>query len=165
MKFPSPSAVIRAFRLLAVAEAFSWAALLVGMYFTWIAKTTELGVEIAGPGHGALFIGYSVAALVLWRLQRWPFVVALFAGLSAVFPFATVLFERWALRRGHLSARQPDADELHAAGSLHADQLHADQDRVHGLVMEPALVGVEDDRRDHQAEQEGADEGGQRAGR
>lgn len=154
MKFPSPSAVIRAFRLLAVAEAFSWAALLVGMYFKWIAKTTELGVEIAGPVHGALFIGYSVAALVLWRLQRWPFVVALFAGLSAVFPFATVLFERWALRRGHLSARQLDAD-----------QLHADEDRVHGLVMEPALVGVEDDRRDHQAEQDGADEGGQRAGR
>jgi integral membrane protein len=169
VKLPSASAVIRVFRLLAVAEAFSWAALLVGMYFKWIAGTTELGVEIAGPVHGALFIGYSVAALVLWRLQRWPFVVALFAGLSAVFPFATVLFERWALRRGHLSARQldaaarqldADADELHAAGSLHADQ-----DRVHGLVMEPALVGVEDDRRDHQAEQDGADEGGQRAGR
>jgi integral membrane protein len=160
VKFPSPSALIRVFRLLAVAEAFSWAALLVGMYFKWIAGTTELGVEIAGPVHGALFIGYSVAALVLWRLQRWPFVVALFAGLSAVFPFATVLFERWALRRGHLSARQPDAYELNAAG-----RLHADEDRVHGLVMEPALVGVEDDRRDHQAKQDGADEGGQRAGR
>ena len=58
MKFPSASAVVRAFRLLAVAEAFSWAALLTGMYFKWIAGTTELGVEIAGPVHGALFIGY-----------------------------------------------------------------------------------------------------------
>ena len=75
------------------------------MFFKWIARTTELGVEIAGPIHGALFIGYGVAALVLWRLQRWPFRVALFAGLSAVFPFATVLFERWAGKRGYLSSR------------------------------------------------------------
>jgi integral membrane protein len=149
VKFPSASAVVRAFRLLAVAEAFSWATLLAGMYFKWIAGTTELGVEIAGPVHGALFIGYGVAALVLWRLRRWPFKVALLAGLSAVFPFATVLFERWALRRGYLSA----------------GQLPADEDRVHGLVMESALVGVEDDSRDHQAQQDSADQGGQRTGR
>jgi integral membrane protein len=149
VKFLSASAVVRAFRLLAVAEAFSWAALLAGMYFKWIAGTTELGVEIAGPVHGALFIGYGVAALVLWRLQRWPFKVALFAGLSAVLPVATFLFERWALRRGYLPA----------------GRLPADEDRVHGLVMEPALVGVEDDRRDHQAQQDSADQGGQRTGR
>lgn len=94
---------IRAFRILAVAEAFSWAALLIGMYFKWIAKTTEVGVEIAGPIHGALFVGYGVVALALWRLQRWPFIVALFAGTSAVFPFATIVFERWAGKRGYLS--------------------------------------------------------------
>lgn len=96
--------VIRAFKILAIAEAFSWAALLTGMYFKWIAGTTEIGVEIAGPIHGALFVAYGVAALVLWRLQRWPFVVALFAGLSAVFPFATIAFERWAGSRGYLTA-------------------------------------------------------------
>lgn len=95
--------VVRAFRVLAVAEAFSWAALLAGMYFKWIARSTELGVEIAGPVHGAMFVGYGIAALALWRLQRWPFIVALFAGLSAVFPFATVAFERWAGTRGYLT--------------------------------------------------------------
>lgn len=100
----SKNVVIRTFRILAVAEAFSWAALLVGMYFKWIAGTTEVGVQVAGPVHGALFVAYGIAALALWRLQRWPFVVALFAGVSAVFPFATVLFERWAGRRGYLSA-------------------------------------------------------------
>ena len=156
-----PSAVVRAFRVLAVAEACSWAALLAGMYFKWIAGTTELGVEIAGPVHGALFIGYGVAALMLWRLQRWPFRVALFAGLSAVVPFATVLFERWALRRGHLSPVRQSSDSQPPADG----QLHADEDRIHGLVMESAMVGVEDDRRDHQAQQDGADEGGQRTGR
>lgn len=104
MSIPAKTFVIRAFQVLAIAEAFSWAALLVGMYFKWIAKTTELGVEIAGPIHGALFVGYGIAALALWRLQRWTFVVALLAGLSAVFPFATVAFERWAGKRGHLTA-------------------------------------------------------------
>jgi integral membrane protein len=95
---------LRAFRIFAIAEAFSWAALLIGMYFKWIAGTTEIGVQVAGPIHGALFVGYGITALALWRLQRWPFVVAFFAGISAVFPFATLWFERWAGRRGHLSA-------------------------------------------------------------
>lgn len=103
MTIPVRTIVIRAFRVLAGAEALSWAALLAGMYFKWIATTTELGVEIAGPIHGALFSGYVIAALALWRLQRWPFAVALFAGLSAVFPFATVAFERWAGKHGYLT--------------------------------------------------------------
>ncbi|MEV7636018.1 DUF3817 domain-containing protein [Pseudarthrobacter enclensis] len=108
------NAAIRTFRILAVAEAFSWAALLIGMYFKWVAGTTEIGVQVAGPIHGALFIGYGVTALVLWRVQRWPFMVAVFAGLSAVFPFATILFEAWAGKRGFLAAAdgatvQPDA--------------------------------------------------------
>jgi integral membrane protein len=103
MKLPSTPAVVRIFRLLAVAEAFSWAGLLIGMFFKWVTRTTELGVEIAGPIHGAFFVAYGVTALVLWRLQRWPFRVALFAGLSAVFPFATVWFERWAGRHGFLT--------------------------------------------------------------
>lgn len=104
MKLPSTTTVIRVFRVLAIAEAFSWAALLVGMFLKWVTRTTELGVEIAGPIHGALFIGYGIAALSLWAMLRWPFRVAFFAGLSAVFPFATVWFERWAGRRGYLTA-------------------------------------------------------------
>jgi integral membrane protein len=110
LKLPSKNAVIRLFRVLAVAEAFSWAALLTGMYFKWVARTSELGVEIAGPVHGALFIAYGMAVLALWRLQGWPFRVAFCAGLSAVLPFATVLFERWAGNRGYLApAASPQA--------------------------------------------------------
>ncbi|MGX9901603.1 DUF3817 domain-containing protein [Arthrobacter sp. SA17] len=119
MKLPSKPAVIRIFKILAVAEAFSWTALLIGMFLKWVLRITELGVEIAGPIHGGLFIGYAIAALVLWRLQRWPFLVALFAGLSAVLPFATLLFERWAEGRGYLTAVEeasPAADELQEAG-------------------------------------------------
>lgn len=101
---PPRTAVIRIFRILAVAEACSWAALLAGMYLKWVAGTTELGVQMSGPVHGALFIGYGLAALTLWRVQRWPFRVAALSGASAIFPFATVLFERWAGRHGYLSA-------------------------------------------------------------
>ncbi|MET3921557.1 integral membrane protein [Arthrobacter sp. UYEF20] len=109
MKLPSKPALIRIFRVLAIAEGFSWAALLIGMFLKWITRTTELGVEIAGPIHGAFFIAYGTTALGLWGLQRWPFRVALFAGLSAVFPFATVWFERWAGRHGFLGAKSgPD---------------------------------------------------------
>lgn len=103
MKLPSKPAMIRIFRALAIAEGFSWSALLIGMFLKWVTRTTELGVEVAGPIHGAFFICYGLAALGLWGLQRWPFRVALFAGLSAVFPFATVWFERWAHRNGFLS--------------------------------------------------------------
>jgi integral membrane protein len=103
MKLPSTTAVIRIFRVLAIAEAFSWAALRVGMFLTRVTRPTELGVVIAGPFHGALFIGYGIAALSLWGMLRWPFRVAFFAGLSAVFPFATIWFERWAGRRGYLT--------------------------------------------------------------
>ena len=110
MKRPPLNAVIRTFRVLALAEAGSWSALLVGMFLKWITHTTELGVEIAGPIHGAFFIGYGVAALCLWGMQRWPFRVALFAGLSAVIPFATIGFERWSGRRGYLTPRaEPDS--------------------------------------------------------
>ena len=105
MKLPSTATMIRIFRGLAIAEAFSWAALLLGMVLKWITRTTELGVEIAGPIHGAFFIGYAIAALSLWAMLRWPFRVALLAGLSAVFPFATVWFERWAGRHGYLTER------------------------------------------------------------
>jgi integral membrane protein len=106
---PVKTLVLRAFRILAIAEAFSWAALLAGMYFKWIAGTTEIGVQVAGPIHGALFVGYGISALALWRLQRWPFVVAVFAGISTVFPFATLWFERWAGKRGYLSAATGEA--------------------------------------------------------
>ncbi len=106
MKTAPKTTVIRIFRFLAIAEAFSWAALLLGMFLKWVLRATELGVELAGPVHGAFFIGYGLAALALWRLQPWPFRVALLAGLAAVLPFATVWFERWAGRRGYLASAE-----------------------------------------------------------
>ena len=41
------------FRLIAFAEAVSWAGLLVGMYFKYLGSPqTEIGVKVFGPVHG-----------------------------------------------------------------------------------------------------------------
>lgn len=128
MTFPPTATIIRIFRGLAIAEAFSWAALLVGMVLKWVTRTTELGVEIAGPIHGAFFIGYAAAALSLWAKLRWPFRVALLSGLSAVFPFATIWFERWAGRRGHLNAAGEPARAQEFAGAQEKEVTRDDDD-------------------------------------
>ena len=91
-----------AFRVVAFAEAVSWAGLLIGMLFKWVLETTELGVKIFGPIHGGIFVAYVLMCLVAWRAFGWSFKVTIAALASAVPPFFTVVFERWADRRGLL---------------------------------------------------------------
>ncbi|TNC46164.1 DUF3817 domain-containing protein [Mumia zhuanghuii] len=91
-----------AFRVVAFAEALSWAGLLIGMFFKWVLETTEVGVKIFGPIHGGIFVAYLVMCLVAWRTFGWSFKVTIAALASAVPPFFTVLFEVWADRRGLL---------------------------------------------------------------
>ena len=90
------------FAAVAVAEACSWAALIVGMVFKYVVVGNEIGVKIFGPVHGALFVAYLGLALAMAYLGRWRWWVALIALLCAVPPFATLAFERWARRTGHL---------------------------------------------------------------
>ncbi|MCX6480591.1 MAG: DUF3817 domain-containing protein, partial [Mycobacterium sp.] len=53
------------FRIVALAEAFSWVGLLIGMYFKYLGSPrTEIGVKVFGPVHGALFVAF-LAAMVL----------------------------------------------------------------------------------------------------
>ena len=96
------------FRTVAVAEAFSWAALLVGMYFKWIADTSEVGVQVFGPIHGTMFLIYCVVTLATASVFEWQPKITLLALAAAVPPFATWFFERWALRHGHLADRAPE---------------------------------------------------------
>ncbi|MGC4902548.1 DUF3817 domain-containing protein [Micromonospora echinospora] len=95
---------IRAFVVAAFAEACSWAALLAGMAVKYGPPGNEIGVKIFGPIHGALFVVYGLLTLVVALRRRWTLVQAGLALVSAVPPFATVLFERWARRRGLLDA-------------------------------------------------------------
>lgn len=103
-------AVPTLFVVVAIAEAVSWTALLIGMFFKYVVVRNEIGVQLAGPVHGALFVAYLAVTVVQARLARWRWWVTLVALVCAVPPFATLLFERWARGRGLLAPqRQPAA--------------------------------------------------------
>ncbi|MFE1783661.1 DUF3817 domain-containing protein [Streptomyces sp. NPDC059506] len=100
--------LVRWFSVIAAVEAFTWAGLLAGMYVKYVPETTELGVRIFGSLHGAAFVVYvAVTVLVAVRL-KWPLRWTVLCALAAsVPPFATVVFEAWARRRGLLDPSGP----------------------------------------------------------
>lgn len=93
---------LRLFRIVAVTEAVTWAALLTGMVVKYGFRTTELGVQIAGPIHGVAFIAFCLATVVVAVDQRWSRGRLLLGLASSIPPFFTILFERYAERHGLL---------------------------------------------------------------
>lgn len=90
------------FRRLALAEATTWALLLIGMVLKYVTTTTELGVQVFGMVHGVVFIAYCLTTVFVAVNQRWSARVTLLGLVSAVPPFMTVWFDRWAQRRSLL---------------------------------------------------------------
>ena len=91
------------FRTVAVAEAVTWAFLLLGMFFKYVTRSTEALVPPAGAVHGFVFLCFVVTVVFVWINQRWSFLTGLLGLASAVVPFATVPYERWIERRGQLA--------------------------------------------------------------
>ena len=87
------------FRLFAIAEAWSWAGLLIGMVFKYLVVKDPVGVQVMGPVHGALFVIYVLFTLEAMVHLRQPAWVVLIGLVAAVPPFTTWWFERWVLRR------------------------------------------------------------------
>jgi integral membrane protein len=100
----NPRTAVQLFRAVAVAEALTWIGLLTGMYVKYVPETTELGVKIFGPIHGAVFVLYVVVTLLTARRLRWTPGTTLLALAASIPPFATVVFEVWARRTGRLEA-------------------------------------------------------------
>ncbi|XVU21287.1 DUF3817 domain-containing protein [Actinoplanes sp. CA-054009] len=94
------------FRIAAVAEAFSWAGLLIGMYLKRVTETTDLGVYIFGRVHGLLFVVYIAAAVWTARTERWSLLRTLVGLAASIPPFTSLIFERW------VAKRRPDTEEL-----------------------------------------------------
>lgn len=94
----------RLFRIVAVAEAVTWAVLLGGMFLKYVTDTTELGVKIGGPLHGAVFIAYCLTTVVVGVDQKWKAGRILTGLAAAVPPFVTVWFDLAAERRGWFGA-------------------------------------------------------------
>ncbi|OQO92193.1 DUF3817 domain-containing protein [Saccharomonospora piscinae] len=90
------------FRVVAIAEAFSWTGLLVGMFLKYVVELGEGGVPVLGMVHGVLFVVYLVTTLAVARPLGWGFGTVVTALLAAIPPLATWWFEKWALRRGKL---------------------------------------------------------------
>lgn len=107
MHHKQPSGIGKLFSVIALLEGLTWAGLLVGMFLKYTTKTTELGVAIFGPLHGAVFISYvMVTGLAAVRL-RWPLWATLVAVGAAVPPLVTIPMEIWFKRRGLLSPTRP----------------------------------------------------------
>jgi integral membrane protein len=103
----SPSSGARVFRAVAIAEACSWAGLLIGMLFKYVVVLDDIGVNVFGPIHGALFVAYVVITLVVARTFRWSLPTTLVALVASIPPIATLWFERRARRTGLLAEPAP----------------------------------------------------------
>ncbi|MGN0063049.1 MAG: DUF3817 domain-containing protein [Nocardioides sp.] len=114
---------VRLFRLVARAEAVTWALLLLGMFLKYVTGTTEVGVTIAGPIHGAVFLAYCVVTTFVAVDQRWGFRRWLGGVLTSVPPFLTVWFESYAEKRGLVTdtwrlGSEPASGPLEQAAAL-----------------------------------------------
>ena len=96
----SPKAV---FRVLAVSEAITWVLLLAGMVAERALGLGDLGVVLAGPVHGLVFLAFVVGAVLVAVNQRWSTGVALAVLASSVVPLATVVADAWLERTGRLA--------------------------------------------------------------
>jgi integral membrane protein len=103
----SPSIGARVFRAVAIAEACSWAGLLIGMFFKYVVVLDDIGVNVFGPIHGALFVAYVVITIVVARAFRWSLSATVLALVASVPPLATLWFERRARRTGLLAEPVP----------------------------------------------------------
>ena len=103
MAVVSPPTGALLFRVVAIAEACSWAGLLTGMFFKYVVVFDDIGVKVFGPIHGALFVAYVVVALVVARRFRWRRPTTVVALVASIPPLATLWFERRAHRRGMLA--------------------------------------------------------------
>lgn len=101
--------LVRLFLVVASLEAVSWLGLLIGMYVKYGTEGGERGVQVFGPIHGALFLGYGLLTLLVARRLRWSLRLTLVALVCSIPPFATLVFEWWAVRSGRLQQAATEA--------------------------------------------------------
>ncbi len=95
----------RLYAALALAEAVTWTLLLGGMALKYLTGTTELGVQLAGPVHGFVFLAYSLVTVLLALDARWSAGRTVAGLVAGVVPYLTVPFERSTDRAGLLPDR------------------------------------------------------------
>jgi integral membrane protein len=92
----------RLFAFFATAEAVTWTLLISALIARAVTDVPAVVVTVVGGTHGAVFLGYGVTAALVGVNQRWP-IGRIVTGITlAIVPFATVPFERLALKRSQL---------------------------------------------------------------
>jgi integral membrane protein len=92
----------RLFAFFATAEAVTWTLLISALIARAVTQVPAVVVTVVGGTHGAVFLGYGVTAALVGVNQRWP-IGRIVTGIAlAIVPFATVPFERLALKRSQL---------------------------------------------------------------
>ncbi len=105
------------FRIVAFAEAVSWAALLISMYVKYGPADNPTFVSIFGMVHGILFLLYLGTVLAVRERFGWSGRTFVLAGLAAIPPFCTAVFEVLADRRGLLREVSSDVRDDDAEGA------------------------------------------------
>lgn len=97
-------------RTVSIAEAVTWALLLIAMgcKYLWAPELGGPLVAFAGAAHGTVFLSYLFAGVVISAHYRWPLWAVVCGGLASVPPFATLLFDWWMHRKGMLAGNWDD---------------------------------------------------------
>jgi integral membrane protein len=99
----TPSRTRTWFRTIAIAEAISWAGLLIAMGFKYLPDPGhDKATFVPGMVHGIVFLTYVVSCLVARSKFGWTNKTTLVALASSIPPFFTYLFEVKADKRGLL---------------------------------------------------------------
>lgn len=110
------------FRTIAIAEAVSWAGLLIGMFFKYGPAHNPARVRVFGAIHGGVFVCYVLTVLLMRSRFRWDFRTFILAGLASIPPFFTAWFEVWADRAGLLNETPTSDESLVEAVSASAER-------------------------------------------
>ena len=79
--------------LIGLIESISFLALvLIAMPLKYMAGRPE-AVQIIGAAHGALWVLYILALVIVWNERKWPFWVAALGVIASMIPLGPLLFD------------------------------------------------------------------------
>ena len=93
--------LVETFRIAAIAEAVTWAGLLIGMFFKYIVVKNQFGVQVFGPVHGFVMGFYILTVFLVKPELPWGRRELLIGLGASVPPLATYFFERWVVAQAH----------------------------------------------------------------
>lgn len=92
----------RLYVVLAIAEAITWTALIVGLILKANNGIEPTLLTTIGGIHGFVFVSYGATAILVAINQRWHFGIGLLAVVCAILPYATIPLEIVQNKRGAL---------------------------------------------------------------